>query len=172
MKKYWQLVFIILMIGVLVGLFVSSSMTYHQQEMKPGFIHKYFPFMEAWVGHWNIYYGGRWHNAQMDNGVAGMTQFVMRKMVHFGSFFLLGLFSSLGLYKLFRSWGGPLLIWLGTIFVAFCDEFHQMLTGDRTPSIHDVMLDSSGALLAILICMVAYVVICWIKIYFIKQESN
>ena len=157
MKKCWRTVFIVLMIIDLIGLFTSSSMTYHQQEMKPGFIHRYFPFMEAWVGRWNIYYAGRWHNAQLD-GTAEMTQFVMRKMAHFGSFFLLGLFSSLGLNKIFKSWGGPLLIWLGTIFVAFCDEFHQLLTGDRTPSIHDVVLDSGGALTAILICMVIYLI--------------
>ena len=156
MKRQLHYIFIVLMILVLIGLFISSSMTYHEQEMKPGFIHKYFPLLENWVGHWNIYYGGRWHNAHLDQGVAGMTQFVMRKMAHFGSFFLLGLFGSLGLKKIFQSWGGPLLIWLGTILVAFCDEFHQMLTGDRTPSVHDVMLGSSGALLAILICMIVY----------------
>lgn len=55
------------MIAVLLGLFISSSMTYHEQEMSPGFIHRHFPIIERIVGNWNIYYGGRWHNAVLDN---------------------------------------------------------------------------------------------------------
>ncbi|RDC48661.1 VanZ family protein, partial [Acinetobacter sp. RIT592] len=33
------------------------------------------------------------------------------------------------------------------------DEFHQMLTGDRSPMFQDVMLDSMGALTAVVICI-------------------
>lgn len=151
-----EVIFIILMICILVGLFISSSMTYHQQEMKPGFIHQHFGWLENIVGKWNIYYQDRWHNAQADNGVAGMTQFVMRKIAHFGSYFLLGLFSCIGLDRIFKKWSGPLFIWLGIIILAGVDEFHQMLTGDRTPSLWDVALDASGALLAIIICIIIY----------------
>ncbi len=124
-----EIIFVCLMIAVLLGLFISSSMTY---------------------------YGGRWHNAVLDNGEAGMTQFVMRKFAHFSSYFLVGLFACLGLDRLFKKWCGPLFIWLGIIGLAGLDEFHQYLTGDRTPSVHDVALDSAGALLAILICIFFY----------------
>lgn len=82
-----ELIFVCLMLLVLLGLFISSSMTYHEQEMSPGFIHRHFPIVERIVGRWNIYYGGRWHNAVLDNGEAGMTQFVMRKFAHFSSYF-------------------------------------------------------------------------------------
>lgn len=82
-----EIIFVCLMIAVLLGLFISSSMTYHEQEMSPGFIHRHFPIIERIVGNWNIYYGGRWHNAVLDNGEAGMTQFVMRKFAHFSSYF-------------------------------------------------------------------------------------
>lgn len=151
-----EIIFICLMAVVLLSLFVSSSMPYHKQEMSPGFIHNHFRFLENIVGSWNIYYQNRWHNAQLDNGIAGMTQFVMRKWAHFGSYFLLGIFSCFGLNRIFKKWSGPLFIWIGIIVLAGLDEFHQMLTGDRTPSLWDVCLDASGALLAILICIIIY----------------
>jgi VanZ family protein len=33
--------------------------------------------------------------------------------------------------------------------LAIADEYHQSLTGGRTPTIHDVMLDSFGAALVL-----------------------
>ncbi|MFR3790176.1 MAG: VanZ family protein, partial [Lactobacillus paragasseri] len=50
--------------------------------------------------------------------------------------------------------------------LAGLDEFHQYLTGDRTPSLHDVALDSAGALLAILFCIFIY----WIRHH--QEKSN
>lgn len=147
-------IFLGLALLVLIALFISSSMTYQQQKMKPGFIETRLKFIENIVGGWNIYYGGRWHNAQLDGGKAGMTQFVIRKMAHFGSYFLLGLFGFLGLKRIFKiKWLAPVLTWFAAIAFAAFDEYHQYLTGDRTPSVHDVMLDSTGALTAILICL-------------------
>ena len=32
-----EIIFVCLMIAVLLGLFISSSMTYHEQEMSPGY---------------------------------------------------------------------------------------------------------------------------------------
>lgn len=142
---------------VLLGLFVSSSMTYRQQAMKPAFINGHFSWLEKIVGGWNIYYGGRWHNADLDGGQAGMTQFVMRKMAHFASYFLLGLFTYLGLRRIFQIKKlAPLLTWLIVVALASFDEYHQFLTGDRTPSINDVMLDSAGALFAILLAVIFF----------------
>lgn len=140
---------------MLLALFISSSMTYHEQEMKPGFIHTHLRFVEELVGNWNIYYGGHWHNAHNDGGVASMAQFVIRKAAHFGSYFILGMFSYLGLKRIFRlNWMAPIMSWLSVIGLAAFDEYHQYLTGDRTPSIFDVMLDGSGALLAIVLCVI------------------
>lgn len=147
-------IFLILSLLVLIMLFASSSMTYHQQEMRPGFIHRYLGWLENIVGNFNIYYGGRWHDAATDGGQAGMTQFVVRKLAHFSSYFALGLFSFLGLKRIFRiSWVAPILTWLAVIGLAAFDEFHQFLTGDRTPSVHDVMLDGSGVFCAIILCL-------------------
>lgn len=148
-------IFLILALLVLVGLFISSSMTYHEQEMKSGFIDRHFHFLEEIVGNWNIYYGGRWHNAQLDGGIAGMTQFVMRKMAHFGSYFLLGVFGFLGLRRISQiPWIAPVATWFAAVALAAFDEYHQYLTGDRTPSVHDVMLDGAGAFCGIAICLI------------------
>ena len=148
-------VYLLIALLVLIMLFISSSMTYQQQEMKPGFINTHLHFIEEIVGNWNIYYGGRWHNAQLDGGTAGMTQFVVRKMAHFGSYFLVGMFGFLGLRKIFKlKWVAPVLTWFGAIALAAFDEYHQYLTGDRTPSVHDVMLDAFGALCGIVLCII------------------
>jgi VanZ family protein len=36
---------------------------------------------------------------------------------------------------------------LGTLFIASCDEFHQLFLPNRTGSIWDVMVDCAGGLL-------------------------
>lgn len=49
--------------------------------------------------------------------------------------------------------------WLVTTGLAAFDEFHQGLTGGRTPLVDDVILDSAGALTGIIILMsVLYVI--------------
>jgi len=152
-------IYLLLALFVLVLLFISSSMTYHQQEMKSISINHHLSLVEKLVGNWNIYYGGKWHNAHLDGGVASMTEFVIRKAAHFSSYFLVGLFAYLGLKRIFKiNWLGPLFIWLTVIGLAAFDEFHQFLTGDRTPSVHDIMLDGAGALTGILLCLIGQVV--------------
>lgn len=145
--------FLLLALLVLVFLFISSSMTYHEQELHDGTVSKYFGWLENMVAGWSFTYGGRLHNVQLD-GRAGLAQFVLRKMAHFGSYFLLGGFGYLGLRRIFKiKWLAPILTWLVAIALAAFDEYHQFLTGDRTPSVHDVMLDASGALTAIILVM-------------------
>lgn len=47
--------------------------------------------------------------------------------------------------------------YLAAVGYAGIDEFHQMITGDRTPiTFEDVMLDGIGALTGIIITMDAY----------------
>lgn len=155
MKKFKfnkaEKIFLLLALIVFLGVFISSSMTYHQQEIHPGLMHRRFAFIENMVANLNIPYGGVWHNIHSD-GKAGLTEFVMRKTAHFGSYFLLGLFSFFGFKRVFKvKFLAPFFVWLSVTGLAAFDEFHQFLTGDRTPSVHDVVLDSTGCLLAIII---------------------
>lgn len=161
-------IFLLLALFVLLMLFVSSSMTYQQQEIHDGVMNKHFGWLENIVAGWNFTYGGRVHNVQID-GRAGLAQFVLRKMAHFGSYFLLGGFGYLGLRRIFKiKWVAPILTWFAAIACAAFDEYHQFLTGDRTPSVHDVILDGMGALTAILLLML----ILFVKNkYFNKKKS-
>lgn len=146
-------IFLLLALFVLLMLFVSSSMTYQQQELHDNVMNKHFGWLENIVAGWNFTYGGRVHNVQID-GRAGLAQFVLRKMAHFGSYFLLGGFGYLGLRRIFKvKWVAPILTWFAAIAFAAFDEYHQFLTGDRTPSVHDVILDGMGALTAIVLIM-------------------
>lgn len=172
MKKFHftkqEKIFLLLALLVLIGLFISSSMTYHEQELHDHSVNHYFGWLENIVAGWNFSYGGRVHNVQLD-GRAGLAQFVLRKMAHFGSYFLLGGFGYLGMRRIFKiKWLAPVLTWFATIAFAAFDEYHQFLTGDRTPSVHDVMLDSAGSLTAIILVML----IIYVKNnYFDKKKS-
>ncbi len=42
-------------------------------------------------------------------------------------------------------------VWIGCLFVAITDEFHQSFVKSRTPSVRDVLLDGAGALFGLLI---------------------
>ncbi len=50
-------------------------------------------------------------------------------------------------------WLTAILAWLSATGYAGLDEFHQMMTGGRTPMFQDVMLDSIGALTAVILCV-------------------
>jgi VanZ family protein len=48
-------------------------------------------------------------------------------------------------------WMLSVCVWIGCLFVAITDEFHQSFVKSRTPSVRDVLLDSAGAILGVLI---------------------
>ena len=93
-------IFLLLALLVLVALFISSSMTYQHPEIHDNQINRIFGRLENIVAGWHFTYGGGIHNAQ-DAGRAGLAQFVLRKMPHFGSYFLLGGLGYLGLRRIF-----------------------------------------------------------------------
>ena len=111
-------------IAVMVILFISSSQTYEQQSQISIAEKGYFSFVE----------------------------FFIRKGAHFFTYFVLGgsLFLTLSLRKQ-PFWLAAFFAWLAATGYAGIDEYHQMLTGGRTPLFQDVMLDSAGALTAVLL---------------------
>ncbi|MDH5163684.1 VanZ family protein [Heyndrickxia oleronia] len=82
----------------------------------------------------------------LNGGAAEVLNFIIRKLTHICIFGLLGilLYFAFRKNKLFFAW------FLTTLFAA-SDEYHQSLVPNRTASVTDVLLDSGGALLAILI---------------------
>ncbi|WP_297818587.1 VanZ family protein [uncultured Lactobacillus sp.] len=171
MKNYklskWEWVWIIAAVAILVGLFISSSMTYHEQKLHPGFINQHLGFLEHYLSGVEIHYGGKIHSAAV-NGMPAFTEFVVRKFAHFATYFLLGMTLYLASKPVFRiRFFAPINIWLMVVGLAALDEYHQYLTGDRTPSVHDVMLDGLGAFFGILL-----VVIIQLIIYAFKNQKQ
>ena len=87
-------------------------------------------------------------------GYAKFLEFFLRKGAHFGTYFILGSSLFLGVFpKLKIWWLTAILAWLSATGYAGLDEFHEMMTGGRTPMFQDVMLDSIGALTAVILCV-------------------
>ena len=85
------------------------------------------------------------------------SQFLIRKLAHFTIYTIAGI-NMMGFINTFdieekNKIKGVLLI--GALY-AISDEFHQMFSGDRTPAIKDVFIDSLGVLFGILIFLGIY----------------
>lgn len=81
------------------------------------------------------------------NGLAAdILNFTIRKLAHVTVFGLLAIFLYFAFTKKRFFWA-----WLYTTIYAGTDEYHQSLVGGRTPSVYDVMLDSAGAIVALML---------------------
>ena len=151
-KKHWGLWLAAVLLFVL---FFRSSMTYKEQTTVPlleRLLHNE-PFKQALSGiHFN-YAGEQQSIAEV--GYFKFVEFFIRKGAHVSIFFLLGLGLTQGtfMYQKNRWLHWPLMV-LSCTGVAAFDEFHQMLTGGRTPLFQDVMLDTAAAAVAVtLMCL-------------------
>ena len=145
MKKMTWSGYIVL--TVLLILFISSSMPYQDQSLKPG-LSRYIPL--GFVDHLRFIsfsYHGEVSVAAL--GKSGFVEFFIRKAAHVSIFLVLGI----ALLDLTRRRLTPglaiLFAYSLALTVAVFDEFHQILTGDRTGLVQDVLLDGTGALLGI-----------------------
>lgn len=83
---------------------------------------------------------------------ANSIQYYVRKAAHMTEYFLLALAVSFPLY-VYGVRGIWLVLLAGIICVGFAasDEYHQSFVANRGPSAKDVLIDSCGALLGILL---------------------
>ncbi|HEY2569407.1 MAG TPA: VanZ family protein [Candidatus Udaeobacter sp.] len=99
-----------------------------------------------------------WLNPNISPAAAASIHFMVRKCAHVGEYAILA-------FLLFRAadcmanlkWSMPILclgIWTVCLFVAVTDEFHQTFVPSRGPSIRDVAIDCSGAIIGFLIAAV------------------
>lgn len=147
--------YLVIALLIVLVLFYSSSQTYGQQSQVSR-IDEWLsnqPFKAAWNGI-SFTYGGS--AVSIDHlGYSKFVEFFIRKAAHFGTYFILGGSLFLGVYpKLKLWWLTAILAWLSATGYAGLDEFHQMITGGRSPMFQDVMLDSMGALTAIVLCLI------------------
>lgn len=138
---------------IMALLFISSSQTYEQQS-QIGLLSKLLknePLKENLNGI-SFLYAGQEVSIQA-KGYFAFVEFFIRKFAHFATYFLLGGSFFLGLLKKMNATLlTALFAWLASTGYAAIDEFHQMLTGGRTPLFQDVMLDSCGAFVAVVLC--------------------
>ncbi|KRN26864.1 VanZ family protein [Liquorilactobacillus mali] len=143
--------FLLLAFLVMAILFISSSMTYKQQTSVP-FLEKYLsaePFKNILSGVSFNYATEKISIAEV--GYFKFVEFFLRKGAHFFFYFLMGTFLYLGLKKRLKSILLTVVTaFLATVGYAALDEFHQMITGGRTPLFQDVMLDGIGGIVGIL----------------------
>ena len=108
------------------------------------------------------------------------TNFIIRKGAHFTEYCILGIFTKLTLltylYKdttRYIKYKTKKLLLTNSVYsiiisalYAVSDEIHQSFTADRSPAILDVVIDSSGALCAIIFTSVMFYLL------FIKKLKN
>lgn len=149
--------FFIISLVVMLILFISSSQTYKQQTSVP-FLAKYLNSqpLKEWLSQFSFTYGGSLYSVA-HSGYYKFVEFFIRKGAHFGTYFLLGGSLYLGLQpRLKLNFLSIYFAWFSATGYAGLDEFHQQLTGGRTPLFQDVALDSIGALCACFIFALYY----------------
>ena len=92
------------------------------------------------------------------NYEANSIQFYVRKAAHMTEYFLLAVAVSFPLY-VYRVRGFWLFLLAGIFCAGFAglDEYHQSFVSGRSPSVRDVCIDSSGALIGIILVQL----FCW-----------
>lgn len=83
-----------------------------------------------------------------------MSTFIVRKMGHFTEYFILCallIFALKGKFKIKSNYMVSIVI---TFLYACSDEFHQLFVPGRSGRIIDVLIDTTGGLLAIVICII------------------
>jgi VanZ family protein len=78
-------------------------------------------------------------------GLPDNTQFILRKIFHVFEFFILNLFLLKGFSKTKKD---NILFTLISILFAISDEIHQFFILNRVASIFDVLIDTTGIILA------------------------
>lgn len=145
-------IFLIIPFLIMVLLYWSSSMSYETQSLTSPLetILAGRPF-ENFLAQFEFTYGGELVSLYND-GYFSFIEFFLRKGAHFFSYFLLGFFWYLGLYKRVRhQWLVVVLSILLSIGYAAFDELRQSFHPGRTGLMADVILDTAGAIVGVVI---------------------
>lgn len=154
-----------LLLILLVGLFYSSSQPYEKQDIRrPLSQHLNKERVEEKLGGITFHYAGK-EISLNSVGVAGFVEFIIRKSTHFLTFAAL----TLMFYRVFRSRFSPAISfpWSGLLAVltAILDEWHQTFTPNRTGMVTDVLLDTTG------VSMMLLMIAAWL-VFFRKKTKR
>lgn len=140
---------VILLLGTLIILAISSSLSYEQTSII-SILENYFatkPF-EHILSLLHIPYWGRIVSVESE-GYFGFVEFLVRKACHFIGFGIIATILYWLLPQTLR-WRSSIVVFT-VFFIALTDEFRQYFTPGRTMSLQDVLLDTTGAITAIVI---------------------
>ncbi|GKW45379.1 VanZ family protein [Planococcus sp. NCCP-2050] len=141
---------LLIFLALFIVLFISSSQTYEQQSLIPA-LEKYFPSMPFYsvLSTLEITYWGSVISIE-ERGYYLFIEFFLRKGAHVAIFGLI----ALAIANLLPKKMGWLAL-PATATIAVLDELHQAVTGGRSPMAADVLLDISGAVIA-LSCLILF----------------
>ncbi|HEY0826815.1 MAG TPA: VanZ family protein [Bacilli bacterium] len=136
-------------------IFHFSSQSFSQQNLNPWIQKKVSDHsVREHLSGIDFKYGGS-EISIAKQGVPGFVQFFIRKSAHMIEFGVLGMLFTWMLWRVSKMnllYVAALSL-LSCIIYASIDEFHQMFSKGRTPSVTDVLLDSICALLGILLVL-------------------
>lgn len=136
---------------ILLTLFWSSSTPYSDQSIQSPLARFSWTWLEPALESLHFSYGDSVVSLETYETV-GVIEFLLRKLAHFTIFLALGALLVKAVGRLQLALGLTMLFaWGLANTVAVFDEFHQSLTPERTPLIQDVVLDSTGALVGIML---------------------
>lgn len=133
---------------LLVLVFISSGQTAEQQSLVTS-LEEWLPNkpFESVLSHLQIPYWGILVSIE-ERGYYPFLEFLIRKGTHFFYFGIVALAVYIALPKRKNR---TILATILTFFLAIIDELHQSLTSGRTATVQDVLLDTAGAISALLL---------------------
>jgi VanZ family protein len=87
----------------------------------------------------------------LDKMLRGLSDFIIRKAAHVTEYFILYLLLYRALIKDYNKRKALLLALLSTFLYACSDELHQAFVPERGPSFRDVLVDTAGGVLGMVI---------------------
>lgn len=151
-------IFFIVFVCWMLVIFNFSAQPYQEQDLTPVLQTYLEPLhLEDKLDGISFNYAGSEVSVQ-SVGVVSFVQFFIRKAAHLSIFFVLGFLS----YRVLSYFLKKKQLWfpgalMFVILYASLDELHQKITGDRTPLLQDVVLDTVGGTLGIIVCWL------WVK---------
>lgn len=133
---------------LLVVVFLASGQTAEQQSMQE-VLKAWLPNkpLESFLSIFQVPYWGILVSVE-ERGYYAFLEFLIRKGTHFVYFGVIALAIYIPLSRIKYRKATVVVI---TMFLAIADEFRQSFTRGRTASLQDVILDTSGAIVAILL---------------------
>ncbi|MFM1652000.1 VanZ family protein [Brevibacillus sp. B_LB10_24] len=147
-RLFWDALLLLLLV---IGVYISSATPYEKQDLRQSIDRVVDDEqVKQQVGGISFHYGSKEISVE-SVGVAGFLEFFIRKGTHFTFFALLTFFA----FRLLRHFcsANAALPWSGlfAVVAAILDEWHQTFTPGRTGMLADVILDSAGVMVSLLL---------------------